>query len=206
MPWLYETHFSSEDNAFVEMRLFVALAIASQLFHWNHCGSFYRDACSMPNNFGITFIQIVKKEETTLKLTEGATVGPYRVARLIGTGGMGVVYEVEHVALGMRRALKVFNMTGARSTGFRERFLSEGRLLARLSHPNIVRVYDLGWDDADGTPWYAMDLVLGPEGKPRTLAGLTHGATEESQVAKWFASLCATIGYIHSQGVLHRDT
>lgn len=118
---------------------------------------------------------------------------------------MGVVYEVEHITLGVRRALKVFNMTGERSAGFRERFLSEGRLLARLSHPSIVRVYDLGWDDADATPWFAMDLVVGADGEPRTLADLTPGETDEDQVAEWFTALCSTIGYIHSQGVLHRD-
>lgn len=148
---------------------------------------------------------MVNTGEIRLKLAEGASIGPYSVVRLIGTGGMGVVYEVEHVTLGVRRALKVFNMTGDRSDGFRERFLSEGRLLARLSHPGIVRVYDLGWDEADATPWFAMDLVLGADGNPRTLADLTPGETDESQVAEWFTVLCSIIGYIHSQGVLHRD-
>ena len=132
-------------------------------------------------------------------------LGPYRLLRRIGAGGMGVVYEAEHVSLGIRRALKVFNLSGDSSAGFRERFLSEGRLLARLSHPGLVKVYDLEWDENGGSPWYAMDLVLDDDGEPHTLADLTPGEADEEQVAKWFSSIADTIGYIHSQGVIHRD-
>ena len=148
---------------------------------------------------------VVNDSKTGPDLSEGATVGPYRVVRRIGSGGMGAVYEAEHSALGVRRALKVFDVAGGRGADFRKRFLSEGRLLARLSHPGLVRVYDLGWDESGGTPWYAMDLVMGDCGEPRTLADVAPGEADEDQVAEWFSSLLNTVRYIHSQGVIHRD-
>ena len=60
-------------------------------------------------------------------------LGSYRVVRLLGRGGMGAVYEAEHVQLRVRRALKVLVRSGG--ADLRDRFLAEGRLLARLEHP-----------------------------------------------------------------------
>ena len=68
------------------------------------------------------------------------SIGGYRVVRLLGKGGMAEVYEVEHPTLGVRRAMKVFRAVGERAELLRARFLAEGRLLARLDHPRLVRV------------------------------------------------------------------
>ena len=91
------------------------------------------------------------------------TVGEYNVIRLLGNGGMGAVYEVEHRALGVRYALKTFALDHGEVDFLRERFIAEARALARLSHPNLARVFDLGVMD-DGTAYFVMDLVLDPEG------------------------------------------
>ena len=99
----------------------------------------------------------------------GTVIGPYRVVRPLGKGGMAEVYEVENERLGARFALKAFTLDHGDVEFLRKRFRVEGRLLARLDHPRIVRVYDMGLDDATGLPYYVMDLVLDASGRPRSL-------------------------------------
>ena len=80
-------------------------------------------------------------------------IGAYRIIRQLGAGGMGQVYEAEHVALGVRRALKVFSTESEHSEFLRKRFVAEGRILADLKHPRIVRVYDLVVDASREWQW-----------------------------------------------------
>ena len=68
--------------------------------------------------------------------------GRYKVVRALGKGGMGEVYEVEHHKLGVHYALKAFVLAQGPANLFRERFVAEGRVLARLKHPNIAHVHD----------------------------------------------------------------
>ena len=130
----------------------------------------------------------------------------YRVVRLLGKGGMAEVYEVEHPTLGVRRAMKVFRAEGERADLLRERFLAEGRLLARLDHPRLVKVYDCGVDEASGAPCITMDLVVGADGEPHTLSSLhKERKTTEAQLLEWYKDLADALSYIHSAGVVHRD-
>ena len=103
-------------------------------------------------------------------LAPGFVVGSYRVLRELGAGGMGAVYEVEHVTLGVHYALKTFTLEKGHAELFRQRFLAEGRLLARLSHPNLVRVFDLAYDEESDLLYYVMDLVLYKDGEAVTPA------------------------------------
>ena len=73
-------------------------------------------------------------------------IGGYRVVRLLGKGGMAEVYEVEDGSLGSRYALKLFTYARGEMESARARFFAEGRLLAKLDHPRLVRVYDIGED------------------------------------------------------------
>ena len=134
------------------------------------------------------------------------SIGGYRVVRLLGKGGMAEVYEVEHPTLGVRRAMKVFRADGERAELLRSRFLAEGRLLARLNHPRLVKVYDCDVDAASGAPYITMDLVVGADGEPHTLSSL-HKArkTTEEQLLEWYKDLADALSYIHSAGVVHRD-
>ena len=80
-----------------------------------------------------------------------AVIGGYETIRLLGKGGMSEVYEVENPQLGSRHALKLFTYEKD-DPEVRERFQTEGRLLARLNHPRIVKVTDFGTDEASGKP------------------------------------------------------
>src|SRR5262249_17972537 len=91
-------------------------------------------------------------------LGPGATFGAYRIERELGRGGMGVVYEATHLALGRRVALKVLPVTGL-GGGRPERFLREAQTAAGLHHTNIVPVFDVG--QVAGNPYYAMQLIRG---------------------------------------------
>src|SRR5205814_3456829 len=88
----------------------------------------------------------------------------YRVERELGRGGMAVVYEAWHEQLERRVALKVLAEHLAGDSEFRRRFLREARIAARLSHPNLVRTYDIA--EHDGRPCIVMELLPGG-----TLAG-----------------------------------
>lgn len=140
------------------------------------------------------------------QMGENTFIGGYRVVRLLGKGGMAEVYEVEHPTLGMRRAMKVFRAVGERAELLRARFLAEGRLLARLDHPRLVRVYDCNVDEATLAPYITMDLVVGSDGEPHTLSSLhKERAITEAQLLGWYGDLADALAYIHSAGVVHRD-
>ena len=138
-------------------------------------------------------------------LDPGTEIGAYRIVRPLGQGGMGAVYEVEHVTLGVHYALKTFILENGHSELFRKRFLAEGRLLARLKHPNLVRVFDLAWDEASGQLYYVMDLVLYSDGEAHTLADIEQGTADEDHLKQWFSELCQALAYVHAQGIVHRD-
>ena len=70
----------------------------------------------------------------------GLTLGRWRIVGLLGRGGMAEVYEVEDVGLGSRYALKLFTYARSEEASARARFFAEGRLLAKLDHPRLVRV------------------------------------------------------------------
>ena len=138
-------------------------------------------------------------------LSPGLAIGSYRIIRPLGVGGMGAVYEVEHTTLGVHYALKTFTLEKENAEIFRKRFLAEGRLLARLSHPNLVRVFDLAYDEKIDLLYYVMDLVLYEDGEAHTLADIEQGSADEEHLVRWFAELCQALAYIHAEGIVHRD-
>jgi serine/threonine protein kinase/tetratricopeptide (TPR) repeat protein len=129
----------------------------------------------------------------------GQAVGPYRIVRELGRGGMGAVYLAERVDVGKRVALK-FVRGGATRSGHLQRFLLERRVLARLEHPNIAQLYDAGVTD-DGEPYFAMEYV---DGQPldRYCDGLRLGIDARLGL---FEMACAAVAVAHAGGVVHRD-
>jgi hypothetical protein len=115
----------------------------------------------------------------------------YTIERELGRGGMAVVYAGRHEALGRPVALKVLAAHLAGDPQFKARFLREARIAARLSHPNLVRTYDI--TEQDGLPCIVMELVPGG-----TLEGGRLTRREAAEVA-------SALAYAHAQGVVHRD-
>lgn len=132
-------------------------------------------------------------------------IGSYRVVRPLGTGGMGMVYEVEHTKLKVHRALKVFAVENENVELHRKRFLSEGKMLSALDHPRVIRVHEFDVDARSGLPYFVMDLVLSPDGAPRTLEDERRAGMEEAQAVRWFADVCEGLDYVHALGIVHRD-
>jgi len=134
-------------------------------------------------------------------LVAGAVIGPFRLLRLLGRGGMGEVYLAERSNSGFEQqvALKLLK-PGMDSRDIVGRFLQERRILARLNHPNIARFLD-GGVTADGQPWYAMEYV---DGKMLTDHAHAHGLDVRRRVAL-LAQVCDAVAYAHTQLVVHRD-
>ena len=137
-------------------------------------------------------------------MNERRRIGPYELVRLLGKGGMSEVYEAENPRLGSRHALKLFAYEKD-DPEVRERFLVEGRLLARLSHPRIVKVTDFGTDETSGKPYFVMDLVLNERGEMQLLSDVEPGTADEETVGRWYDDLREGLAYIHANGVIHRD-
>src|ERR671927_27402 len=90
----------------------------------------------------------------------GTTFAGYRIERILGRGGMSVVYLAEHPRLKNAVALKLLAPELAEDDVFRERLLRESRIAASLDHPNVLPIHDAG--EADGVPYIAMRFVDGP--------------------------------------------
>lgn len=126
-------------------------------------------------------------------------VGPYRLLKRIGCGGMSEVFCAERGdgAFAQRVALKRLNRD---DHGARERFRSECAALARLEHPGIARLIDAGLAD-DGRPYLVMELV---DGAPITEWCRQHRSDLDERL-RLFAEVCAAVAHAHRQRVIHRD-
>src|SRR5579863_10724414 len=98
------------------------------------------------------------------RLRPGQRFGPFRIHRLLGCGGMGEVYDAEHLWYGRRVALKVLNQRLRRADD-RARFLQEGQLAAAVNHPNVVYIFSS--DEVDDIPIITMELLPGGTLKDR---------------------------------------
>jgi serine/threonine-protein kinase len=131
----------------------------------------------------------------------GATIGPYRVARRLGSGGMGVVYLAFRADREYRRrvALKVLK-PGLDSAEVIRRFRAERQILAALDHPNIARLLD-GGTTAEGLPYFAMDYV---EGEPIDAYCAARRLSLDLRL-RLFRTVCAAVEHAHRNLVVHRD-
>ncbi len=135
------------------------------------------------------------------ELEVGQRIGPYRVERLLGQGGMGAVYLAARVdEFEMRRvALKVFRR-GTSSGELELRFHHERQILARLDHPNIAKLLDGGMTD-DGIPYFVMDYV---EGEPIDRYCRQHRLGIR-RCLELFRKVCSAVHRAHQNLVVHRD-
>jgi tRNA A-37 threonylcarbamoyl transferase component Bud32 len=136
---------------------------------------------------------------TSLPLAVGSTVQGMEILEFIGQGGMGYVYKARQLTLNRIVALKVLDPRLAAAKEFTSRFNHEAKVLAVLSHPNIVQVYDYG---QEGELYFlAMELVAGT-----TLRQiLSTQRLAPAAALRYVPQICDALEYAHAQGVIHRD-
>lgn len=125
--------------------------------------------------------------------------GRYEVVEQLGKGAMGVVYKAHDPQINRMVALKILREDRVTSEDFVQRFIREAMAIGRLSHPNIVTVYDIGQDN--GTVYIAMELLEGMQ--------LNDALKERKPDAQWIAGIAVqlsdSLAYAHSRGIVHRD-
>ena len=136
-----------------------------------------------------------------MPLTEGQTFAGYTVVRLLGAGGMGEVYLVQHPRLPRQDALKILGAEVTTDEAYRKRFLLEAELTAGLWHPHIVAVHDRG--EFDGQLWIAMDYIDGVQAG-ELLAEFPQGLPPE-RVLRIVTAIAEALDYAHERHLLHRD-
>jgi len=124
----------------------------------------------------------------------------YRLISEIARGGMAVVWRAEDTLLDRLVAVKLLHPQFVGDPEFLERFRREARAAARLSHPNIVPIYDVGEDD--GTPYLVMELVEGSNLKDRIRGS---APLADAEIRSIGAILASTLEYAHARGLIHRD-
>jgi serine/threonine protein kinase len=134
----------------------------------------------------------------------GTMLGSYRILASVGQGGMARVYKAYQENLDREVAIKVLPPWYAADSNFVERFNLEARLVARLSHPNIVTVHDAS--EQNGHLYIVMQLVSGGTLKHRLDQLLLQRKMMETlEVVQIFSQLADALSYAHEQGIIHRD-
>jgi serine/threonine-protein kinase len=126
--------------------------------------------------------------------------GRYRLLEIIGAGGMGTVFKVEHVAMGKLAALKMLHPTLSSDREIVKRFRREAEAVSLLTHPSTVQVFDFG--EAEGCLYMVMELVRGED-----LAAVLRrdGPMPWARAAPLLEQICEALAEAHEKGVIHRD-
>ncbi len=125
----------------------------------------------------------------------------YRLGELIGVGGMATVYRGEDLLLQRAVAIKFLREPYSSAPAFRERFLEEARAAAKLEHPNVVHIYDVG-EDEQSRPYIVMELVLGEDLKALIRSSAPLPVPQALDLAE---QICAGVGHAHRAGIVHCD-
>jgi serine/threonine protein kinase/WD40 repeat protein len=130
----------------------------------------------------------------------GSQLGKYRLVHRLGKGGMGVVYAAQDPILTRRVAIKILSRDAELPQGAQQRFFLEARAAARLNHPNVVTVYDIG---QQGDLWYiVMELVDGTNAQDVLSQ---RGALPWPKATRIIADVCRGLAAAHAAGLIHRD-
>ena len=132
--------------------------------------------------------------------TPSITIGNFQLLRTLGEGGMGVVFEAEHVTMHRRAAIKVLRPELIKDEQAIRRFFNEARATNEIRHPGIVQIYDCGTRD-DGSPWLIMELLEG-ETLSRRIA---RGPMAHAEVITLGSQAASVLEAAHRAGIIHRD-
>src|SRR5215472_3879172 len=125
-------------------------------------------------------------------------IGAYRLVERIGRGGMATVYRAYHPALDRYVAIKALPDFFAEDPQYRERFQQEARSVARLKHPNILEIYDFGYEE--DVAYLVLELV-----EAGTLGDRLGRPMDLRDAVGLLDQLARALDYAHRQGILHRD-
>ena len=134
-----------------------------------------------------------------MALSPGDKLGPYEVAARIGAGGMGEVWRARDTRLGRDVAIKILTRTGSSDADRIRRFEVEMKAVGRLSHPNVLAVFDVG--SHDGVPYLVSELLEGETLRDR----LDRGPLAVKVVATTAVEIAQGLAAAHAAGVIHRD-
>lgn len=137
-----------------------------------------------------------------MPIAEGAVFAGYTIQRLLGSGGMGEVYLVQHPRLPRQEALKILPASVSADPAYRQRFAREADIAASLWHPHIVAVHDRG--EHDGQLWITMDYVEGTDAAQLLRDRYPHGMPPKD-VVDIVAAIADALDYAHERFLLHRD-
>jgi serine/threonine protein kinase len=129
----------------------------------------------------------------------GRDFGDYELLQEIARGGMGVVFKARQKGLNRTVALKMVLPGRLANAEDLQRFRTEAEATARLQHPNIVTVYEVG--EVEGQHFYSMDFIDGPSLSKR----LAHGPIACRSAARYMLTIARAMHHAHSNGILHRD-
>ncbi len=130
----------------------------------------------------------------------------YEFIQHLGAGGMAEVYRMrQRSAFGREVAIKVIKRGLAEDPIFRDRFLREGQATARLSHPHILQLIELGQEQGPDGERLFLVMPYVPDGTLRDLLAMTDGPLPIETIRTLFPQLCEAVQYAHEQGVVHRD-
>jgi eukaryotic-like serine/threonine-protein kinase len=179
LQWIFE----SRDDGLIPMRLFGVDAV-------------FLLTLAAISAFGAHTISRLRQQ-----VVEARQLGQYRLGRRIGSGGMGDVYLAEHQLLKRPCALKLIRPGELLKAGTIKRFEREVRINAKLSHPNIVEIFDYGRTE-DGVYYYVMEYLPG-----LSLAELVarHGPLPPERAVYLLRQVCLALHEAHEAGVIHRD-
>ncbi|MDA3963765.1 MAG: serine/threonine-protein kinase [Planctomycetota bacterium] len=133
-------------------------------------------------------------------LPPGTVIGGYRLAGLLGKGGMGAVYLAEQLSIGRKVALKL--VSAKRLGGKVDSFVREARTAAQLQHPSLVAVHEVGAEANLGLYYYSMEYIHG-----RTLFTVVQqeGSLPPDRVRTYALQVTSALAHAHRQGLIHRD-
>nr|NIP86996.1 protein kinase [Planctomycetales bacterium] len=133
-------------------------------------------------------------------LPRGSQLGRYQIVQVLGQGGMGAVYLADDTELGRQVALKIPKLSASDPQTAMARFAREARAAAKISHPNICPIFDIG--TADGHPFITMAYV---EGKPLSDLLDANRALQPSLAVSLVRKLALALAEAHDRGIIHRD-
>jgi WD40 repeat protein len=178
--------------------------LAAHLETCPRCEAAARALDDLPDTVASAYRQSALASSPPAPAATPSRVGEYEILGELGRGGMGVVYRARHRELRRVVALKMLLGGAFARRGERARFRAEAKAVARLQHPNIIQIYDVG-EHEDGEelprPYFALEFAAGG-----TLAARLAGRPQSPRkVAAWVEAVARAAHYAHGLGIVHRD-